>query len=81
MLIEEQQGGQSLVLRTRRDPPLDRQRRQERLDFGHPHLGRMSLAMKEDVATDPADIRLLGPYRVVKQPEPLPDPVEQLRRS
>ena len=55
--------------------------REERLDLDRPHLARMPLVVKEDIATDPADVGLLGPDRVMEQPEFRPHLIEQPGRS
>src|SRR5256885_6956529 len=61
----EEQGAQRLVLRGRGDFPLDGEEREERGDFSGTHLGRMALAVEEDVALDPVDVRLFGAAAVV----------------
>ena len=58
--VEEEEGAKRLVLRGRGDAPIDGQRAQEARDLGGAHLGRVALAMEEDVAPDPRDVRRLG---------------------
>ncbi len=58
--VEEEQGGQGLVLRGRRDIALQRQVRQDAFDLGLAQHGGMALAMKEDLAFNPTKICSLG---------------------
>src|SRR5262245_16191973 len=58
---------------------MHRQRREKPCDLLLAHLQGMALAMEQDIALDPADIRLLRPYAVVPHPDHLPNLVEQLR--
>lgn len=50
--IEEEQGAQRLVLGGRRDPVLDGERGEKRADLRGSHLGRVPLAVEEDVPPD-----------------------------
>ena len=78
--VEEQQRPERLILGGGGDPPVDGQRGEELRDLRRPHLGGMALAVEEDVAPDPAHVRLLGPPAVVARLEGLADAVEELRR-
>jgi hypothetical protein len=80
LLVQEQQGGQGLVLRRRRDFPHDRKVRQEGLDFRRAHLPRMPLLVEEDVAADPLQVLLLGAIAVMQRPQLFPHLVEQAGR-
>ncbi len=73
----------SLVLRRCRDLSIDGQRRQEARDLCRPHVGGMALAVEEDVAADPRDIRLLGAAAIVAGADRFADAVEEpwLRRT
>jgi hypothetical protein len=53
------------------------ERRQERGDLGGAHLGRVALAVKEDVPLDPVDVRLLGSTAVVAGADGLAHAVEK----
>lgn len=75
--VEEEQRAQSLRLGRRADSLLDRQVREKGIDLPFPHLPRMPLAMKEDVAPDPVDIRLLRAIAHVPHPQALADPIQQ----
>ena len=44
--------------------------RDERLDLGRAELARVSLAVKQDKAPDPSDVRLLGTDRVIVEAQP-----------
>jgi len=55
LAIEEEQRVEGLVLGGRRDAVTNRECRQEGRDLRGPHLGRMALAMEEDVTLDPMD--------------------------
>jgi hypothetical protein len=60
LAVEKQQGAQGLVLGGGRDLVVNGERRQERGDLGGAQLGGVALAVEEDVALDPVDVRLLG---------------------
>src|SRR5690606_30499019 len=77
--VQEQQRRQRLVLRTRRNPPPRGQAGQERLHLRPAKLARMSLAIGQDKAADPGDIRLLGAKAVMLDPKTAPYPVQQPR--
>jgi hypothetical protein len=67
--IEEEERRECLVLRGGADLRLDGQKRQETRYFGGAHLGGMTLAVKEDEATDPPDVSALRAPAVVTQAE------------
>ena len=79
LAIEEEQRVEGLILRGRSYSVANRERRQEGRDFRGAHLGRMALAMEEDVALDPVDVRLLGPAAVVACANRVTNAVEELR--
>jgi hypothetical protein len=58
----------------------DGKRREELGDLGGAHLGGMALTVEDDVAPDPADVRLLGAAAVVARLEGVADAIEQPRR-
>src|SRR5712691_1380422 len=68
-----------LVLCRCGDLSLDGQRRQETRDLGRAHLGRMALAVEDDVAADPRDVGLLGTAAVMKGTDSAAHAVEQAR--
>src|SRR5262249_20331837 len=80
--IQEQERAQCLVLRRRRHAALDGEGAEESRDLRPPHLQGMPLAVEDDVASDPRDVRLLGTAAVVAGAQALPHAVEQsgLRR-
>ncbi len=79
LAIEEEQRVEGLILRGGSYSVTNGERRQEGRDFRRAHLGRMALAMEEDVALDPVDVRLFGPTAVVACTNRVTDPVEELR--
>src|SRR2546425_8227382 len=82
--VEEEQGAQRLVLGRRRDVSVDGQRAQESRQLRRAHLGRVTLAMKQDVASGPRDVGLFRPSAVVTGTHGVADPVEEswgLRRQ
>jgi hypothetical protein len=74
--VEEQERPERLILGGGSDLPVDGQRGEELGDLWSPHLGRVALAVEEDVAPGPAHVRLLGPAAVVARPDGLADAVE-----
>ena len=76
--IEEEQRIEGLVLRGRRDSLTNREHRQKGRDFHGAHLAGMALAMEEDVALDPVDVRLFGPTAIVACTNRVTDAVEEL---
>jgi hypothetical protein len=77
LAIQKEQGAQGLVLGGGGDLALHGEGRQERGDFGGAHLGRVALAVEEDVALDPVDVRLLGAAAVVADADGLAHAVEK----
>jgi len=77
LLIQKQQGAAGLVLGGGGDVPGDGQIGEEAVDLGGPHLLGVPLAVKQDEATHPADVSLLGPQAVMQGPGRHPHPVEQ----
>ncbi len=65
LAVEKEERAERLVLRRCRDASLDGQGRQETCDLCRPHVRGMALAVKEDVAANPRDIRLLGATAIV----------------
>ena len=65
LAVEKEQGAQGLVLGGGRDLVVNGERGQEGGDLGCAHLGRVALAVEEDVPPDPVDVRLLGAAAVV----------------
>ena len=78
--VQEQQRAARLVLRGRSDMARDREIGQKSLDFRRAHRRRMALAVKMDVASNPVDIRLLGPDAVMLQPDPLANLIDETCR-
>src|SRR5215470_5869158 len=78
LAIEEEQRVEGLVLGGRRDTVTNSECRQEGRDLRGPHLGRMALAMEEDVTLDPMDVWLLSPPAVVACANGETDAVEEL---
>ena len=77
LVVEKEQGAQGLVLGGGRDLVVNGERRQERGDLGGAHLGRVALAVKDDVPLDPVDVRLLGSAAVVAGADGLAHAVEE----
>jgi hypothetical protein len=63
--VEEHERIQRLVLRRRRHAGFRREVAQERRDLRRPERDRMALAMEEDEASHPMDVRTLGTLAVV----------------
>ena len=79
--IEEEQRIEGLVLCGRRDSLANRERRQKGRDFRGAPLAGMALAMEENVALDPVEVRLLGPRAVVACANRVTDAVEETGRG
>jgi len=75
--VENQQRAQRLVLARCVHLPFDSERAEKLRDLGPAHLGRMPLAVKQDEATDPSDIGLLGAPTAVAQPIGLAHAIQQ----
>jgi hypothetical protein len=67
--VEKEQCALGLVLRRRRNAAICREMREKRLDVGSRQIDRMAATVKTDVAPDPVDVGLLGPYAVVLEPD------------
>ena len=79
LAVEEEEGAEGLVLRRRRHLAIDGQRRQEARELSRSHLGGMALAVEEDVAADPGDVRLLGATAIVPGANGMTHAIEQPR--
>src|SRR6185436_16143237 len=77
--IEKQQRAERLILRGRGDAAVHRERAQETRHLGRPHLGWMTLAVEEDIATDPCDVCRFRASAVMAKPSGGPHAVEQAR--
>lgn len=75
--VEKQERGQRLVLGRGADAVLDGEAREEALDLGRSHLARVPLAVEQDEAADPADVRSLGLRAAVAHPKRFAHAVEQ----
>ena len=62
--VQEQEGAQGLVLGRGRDVAAHGQRGEEAGDLWGAHLGRVALAVEEDVALDPRDVGVFGPAAI-----------------
>lgn len=74
--VEEEERRERLILRRRAHLAVDGQRRQETADLVRPHLARVPPAVKQDVAADPPDVRLLRPPAMAG-PKRLADPTQK----
>jgi hypothetical protein len=77
LLVEEQQGRQRLILRSRRGVTIAGEMAQKGRYFLSAHLPGMPFAVKEDESFDPAEIRLLGAEAVMLQPDARTHYIEQ----
>jgi hypothetical protein len=77
--VEEEQGGQSLVLGAGADPAGGGEGGQERAHFGLGHRVRVALAVEQDEVPDPSDVSGLGARAEVAQPRGRSNPVHQPR--
>lgn len=77
LLVQEQQRGERLILRRRRDVPLGGEMTQERSDLRRPQFAGMPLAGKEDKAPDPLDVTLLRAGAVMQPPDRVSNLIEQ----
>ena len=78
--VEEEDRALGEILRGGGDLAVDRQVRQKRLDLRRPKRLGVPLAVEEDEAFNPIDIRLLGPDAVVPETDLVADAVEQAGR-
>lgn len=67
-----------MILRRRADIALDREPGEEGGDLLGSHVRRVPLPVKEDEASDPADVSLLRSAAVVPGPDRVPNLVEKL---
>lgn len=75
--IEEEEGGEGLVLRGRGDVVIGGQVGEEGFDFGRAHLGGMAFLVEEDVAFDPAEVGFFGAQGVMVEAGAFAGLVEQ----
>jgi len=76
LLVKKEQHGQCLVLGCRGNAFLLRQMRQERFDLRAIHLLRVALAVEENDALDPVDVRLFRAQAVLLVAQPVPDAIQ-----
>ena len=67
LLVQELEHHEHLVLRARYNLCKNREMCEKGLDFDRSHLARMSVVVKENKSTNPVDVRLLGPDRVMEK--------------
>jgi hypothetical protein len=79
VFVEKQQRTECLILCGGADALVDGEKRQKPRDFGDAHLGRMRLAVEDDVAADPVDVGLFGPPAVMPGTNRIAHAIEQLR--
>lgn len=77
--VQEQHRTQGLVLRRGGHSLLHSQYRQERRDLGRSKHPRMPLTVKQDIAPNPMDVRLLRAPAVVTRANGLADLIQQFR--
>jgi len=78
--IEEEQGGERLLVRGRRGLTLIGQKRKERFNLGRPHFPRMPQAVKTNEPADPVEVSLFGADTVMRVASPLAYLVQQSGR-
>jgi hypothetical protein len=76
--IQEEKGGEGLILGAGGDVPIRSQSRQKQLDGVITEVARMPHSMKAYVPLDPPDIGFFGSEAVMPKPASSPDQVEQL---
>jgi hypothetical protein len=81
LAVEEEEGGERLVLRGRRNVAVVGEGGKERGDVLGSQVARMAPPMEEDVAADPVDVRVLRPDAVVAVPDAVADLVEKAFRG
>ena len=79
--IKEHERIHRLVLRRGGNVVVHGQRGQKLRDLFGAHVGRMAFGVKEDVALDPADVRLLGPVAVMAGADRGANAIEQARAA
>ena len=80
LAIKEQQRVQSLVLRAGAYVTIDREMRQEGLDFGRAHVLRMAKPVKANESQNPCEVGLLDAITQVACTYPFTHPVKQSLR-
>lgn len=80
LTVQEQEGGERLILRGRGHVPRDRGRSQECLGFCAAELPRVALAMKKYVASNPENLGVFGAHRIMQSAQPVTNLVQQLAR-
>jgi len=78
--VQEQQRRECLVLRRGAHAALHREVREEGLDLGAAHVGRVALAVEQDEASDPADVGFFGAAAAMERAHRGVHTVEQPRR-
>src|SRR6266545_3524099 len=78
LVIQEEQGVESLVLRRGAHALREGEMRKEAVDFVLAHVGGVADLVKEDVPADPADVGLLRSWAVVPHANGLTNPGQQL---
>ena len=81
LAVEEEERGERLILGRGGDAEVDGEGGEEGADRLRAELGRVALAVEEDVAADPAAVSLLGPRAVVADAQRRPHAVQQPRRG
>jgi hypothetical protein len=81
VLVEEEQGGQGLILRRGCHVVLHGEAREEGLDVCLAHFARMPAAVKEDETFHPVHIGTLRVPRQMTHPDRLPHTVEEPGRG
>jgi hypothetical protein len=81
LAVQEQQRGQSLFVRRRRDLTCVGQPRQKRLDLLCPEIARVAQFVESDEQANPVDVDVFGSWAVVQISDALPDLVKQLHRD
>lgn len=79
LLVEEYNGIKRLILGRRSDFAFHSQMAQECVDFGGPHLIRMSLTVEENESPNPLQVGFFRPQAVVFDSKDLPHLLEKLR--
>jgi hypothetical protein len=73
LTVQEEQGGECLFLRGRRDPPARREVGEEALHVRCGELARVPQGGEAHVAAHPRDVCLLGVRTVMPYPQHVPD--------
>lgn len=79
LTVEEEDGGEGLVLGGGGDALLDGEVGKEGFDFGGAHFTGVALMVEEDEAFDPGDIRFFGADGIVLTADRVADLIEKLR--